>query len=314
MSIVVTGSVAFDNIMDFPGAFEDHILPNKVHMLSVSFLVDTLKKQHGGTAANVAYNLALLGERPKILAAVGEDFGDYRDFMEFHGIDTSSVLAVTDEFTAVASIITDQHDNQITGFYPGAMKEADKLSLDAVPHDVDLVVIMPDAPTAMTRYPKECRARNIPYIYSPGQQIVALSGEELMDGIGGARCVIGNDYEMEMILQKTGRDAASLLTDAELVITTLGGQGAKIATPDGEVELIPAAEAINVIDPTGAGDAFVAGVALGIVRGDAPAHLGRLAALTAVHAVEHYGTQQHTFDAKTFAARFAAEFGTPLED
>ncbi len=311
MSIVVTGSVAFDNIMNFPGSFKDHILPEKVHVLSVSFLVDSLKKQHGGAAANVAYNLTLLGERPKILAAVGEDFSEYRQFMEFHGIDTSSLVEIPGEFTASAFITTDNDDNQITGFYPGAMREAGKLSLDAIPGDVDLVVITPDAPDAMARYPGECRSRGIPYLYLPAQQIVSLTPEQLLGGVRGAACLIGNDYEMELISSKTGADPAGLLEMAEVVITTLGEHGSSIATRGGVFE-IPAAEATAVVDPTGAGDAYVAGIALGLARGDEPQRYGRIASLAAVHAVEHHGTQQHTHEPAAFAARFQEAFGEPL--
>ncbi len=311
MSIVVTGSVAFDNIMNFPGSFKDHILPEKVHVLSVSFLVDSLRKQHGGAAANVAYNLTLLGERPKILATVGEDFADYREFMEFHGIDTSSLVEIPGEFTASAFITTDADDNQITGFYPGAMREAGKLTLDAIPGDIDLAVITPDAPEAMARYPGQCRARGIPYVYLPAQQIVSLTPEQLRDGIRGASCVVGNDYEMEMISSKTGADGTGLLEMAEVVITTLGEHGSSIATREGVFE-IPAVEAAAVVDPTGAGDAYVAGIALGLARGDEPRRYGRIASLAAVHAVEHHGTQQHSHEPATFSARYEAAFGEPL--
>jgi len=309
--IVVTGSVAFDNIMDFPGYFKDHILPEKVHILSVSFLVESLKRQRGGAGANVAYNLALLGEHPRLVAAVGEDFGDYREWMDAAGIDTSGLWEVPGEFTASAFITTDKDDNQITGFYPGAMRQAGGRSLGELGPAPDLVVITPDSPDAMAKFPGECRALGTPWVYSPGQQIVSLSEEQLTDGVAGARCVIGNDYEMELIASKTGHRNDDLLELAEIVITTLGDQGSRIATRDG-VFAIPALQPFGVLDPTGAGDAYVAGVARGIARGDSPEVYGRVAALAASHAIAHHGTQVHVYDPAGFSASCIEHFGEDL--
>jgi len=311
VAIVVTGSIAFDNIMDFPGYFKDHILPEKVHMLSVSFLVESMKKQHGGAGANVAYNLALLGERPLLLGAVGDDFGEYREFLEARGVDTSAILVVPDEFTASAFITTDRDDNQITGFYPGAMRRAGELSLDDLAGDVSLVVVTPDDPAAMSRHPGQCRRRGVPYVFCPGQQTVSLTSGQLVDGVTGAKCVIGNDYEMELIADKTGHSAAGLLDLAEIVITTLGDRGSRIATADGttEIDIVPAA---RVTDPTGAGDAYLAGAAWGIARGAAPGDFGRVAALAASHAIEEYGTQAHSYTPAEFAEECVARFGEDL--
>ena len=310
MSIVVTGSIAFDNIMDFPGYFKDHILPEKVHILSVSFLVESLKRQPGGAAANVSYNLALLGESPRLLGAVGSDFDEYRGWLEEVGVDTSSVSVIQSEFTASAFITTDRDDNQIAGFYPGAMRMAADLSIaDAGP--ATLVVITPDDPGAMAKYPAECRSLGIPYIYSPGQQIVSLSPEQLSDGVAGAACVIGNDYEMELIRSKTGFAEQDLLSMAGMVITTLGDRGSRIETPDGPVEIAAVAPE-RVVDPTGAGDAYLAGVARGIANGDAPADFGRVAALTASQAIAEYGTQAHRYGREEFAAKCVEHFGEDL--
>ena len=310
-NIVVTGSVAFDNIMDFPGYFKVHILPEKVHILSVSFLVETLKRQRGGAGANVAYNLALLGERPRLIAAVGEDFGDYRGWMERAGIDASGVWEVPGEFTASAFITTDRDDNQITGFYPGAMRQAGALSVGEQEATVDLVVITPDAPDAMAKFATECRDLGIPWLFSPGQQIVSLSEDQLTGGIAGARCVIGNDYEMELISSKTGRSEEGLLELAEIVITTFGDRGSRIVTRAGTAE-IPALQPFGVLDPTGAGDAEVAGVARGIARGDAPDDYGRVAALAASHAIAAYGTQVHAYNPAEFAARCIEQYGADV--
>jgi len=311
VSIVVTGSIAFDTIMDFPGYFKDHILPEKVHMLSVSFLVETMKKQHGGAGANVAYNLALLGERPLLVGAVGDDFGDYREWLENKGVDTSAILVVPGEFTAGAFITTDLDDNQITGFYPGAMRQAGEFSLDEAGGDVSLVVITPDNPDAMAHYPGECRRRRIPYVFCPGQQTVSLTPEQLVDGVTGAKCVIGNDYEMELIADKTGHSVDGLLELAEIVVTTLGSKGSRIATPEGttEIKVVPPA---RVTDPTGAGDAYLAGIAWGIAHGAAPRDFGRVAALTASHAIEEYGTQAHSYTPEEFAAECVARFDEDL--
>jgi adenosine kinase len=310
MTIVVTGSVAFDNIMNFPGYFKDHILPDKVHVLSVSFLLETMQRMRGGAAANIAYSLALMGESPQILATVGDDFDGYRTELEAAGVDTSPVQVVSGEFTASAFITTDKDDNQITGFYPGAMREAGAmLSVHDLETDPELVVVSPDDPVAMARYPGECRDRGIPYVYSPGQQIVSLDSGQLMDGIKGAKCLIGNDYEMEMIASKVGYQASELTWLAEIVITTMGEKGSKIVSPAEEIE-IPAIPVSNVADPTGAGDAYVAGVARGIAKGQDPKTYGQVASLAAARAVEHYGTQAHSYSAAEFESQYRGHFGT----
>jgi adenosine kinase len=311
VGIVVTGSIAFDNIMDFPGYFKDHILPEKVHMLSVSFLVETMKKQHGGAGANVAYNLALLGERPLLVGAVGDDFAEYREWLESKGVDTSAILVVPGEFTASAFITTDRDDNQITGFYPGAMRNAGGFSLDDVDGDISLIVITPDNPDAMARYPGECRRRGIPYVFCPGQQTVSLTAEQLVDGVTGAKCVIGNDYEMELIADKTGHSVDGLLELAEIVVTTLGDKGSRIASAGGtaEIDIVPRS---RITDPTGAGDAYLAGIAWGLARGAAPRDFGRVAALAASHAIVEYGTQAHTYTQAEFSEECVARFGADL--
>lgn len=309
MTIVVTGSVAFDIIMNFPGHFKEHILPEKVHVLSVSFLLETMQRMRGGAAANIAYNLALLGESSQILAAVGDDFADYREQLEAAGVDTSPVHVVPGEFTASAFITTDKDDNQITGFYPGAMREGGALlSFHNLKTEPDLAVISPDDPAAMSRFPAECRDRGIPYVYSPGQQIVSLDADQLMDGIKGARCLIGNDYEMEMIASKIGYQSNELTGLAEIVITTFGERGSKIVGADGEVVDIPPVAVERVADPTGAGDAYVAGVARGLARGQSPAVYGRVASLAAARAIEHYGTQAHSYSPQDFNAQYEARF------
>ena len=195
MSVIVTGSLAFDHIMSFPGYFKDHILPDKVHMLNVSFLVSSLKKQRGGTGGNIAYNAAMLGLDARLVAAAGSDFGEYRAVLDGLGVDTSGVSIDPDIFTASGFITTDRADNQITGFYPGAMSNAGQQSLrDLAGPAAEIAIIAPNDPVAMKRFPAECRELGIPYIYDPGMQLPWLSGEELLDGLTGARVLIGNDY------------------------------------------------------------------------------------------------------------------------
>jgi adenosine kinase len=296
--------------MNFPGFFKDHILPDKVHVLSVSFLLETMQRMRGGAAANIAYTLALLGESPQLLAAVGDDFEGYRTALEEAGVDTRAVHVVPGEFTASAFITTDKDDNQITGFYPGAMREAGAvLSIHDLESEPELVVVSPDDPAAMARYPGECRDRGIPYVYSPGQQIVSLDSSQLMDGIKGAKCLIGNDYEMEMIASKVGYQATDLTGLAEIVITTMGEKGSRIVTADDDLD-IPAVPVDNVADPTGAGDAYVAGVARGIARGQDPSRYGQVASLAAARAIEHYGTQAHSYSADEFQAQYDGHFGS----
>jgi adenosine kinase len=308
LSILVTGSMAYDYIMDFPGRFSDHILPEKVHMLSVSFMVKGLKRNRGGVAGNVAHNLRLLGAPVGILGTIGHDAGEYRAWLDERGVDTRLLYTIDDEFTASCFITTDQANNQITGFYPGAMNRCGRFSLHDAPRELlDLVIIAPNDPVAMARYPGECRDLGVPYIYNPAQQIVVLSPDDLLDGVRGAAVVLANDYEYEMIANKTGLSPAAMLDLCRMVIITMGETGSLIRTREGEVH-IPAAPARQVVDPTGAGDAYTAGIAVGLLRDYPLPLLGRLAALTAVYAVESYGTQNHSFTPDQFAARFRAAF------
>ncbi|HMA33921.1 MAG TPA: carbohydrate kinase family protein [Chloroflexia bacterium] len=312
MSVVVTGSIAFDNIMDFPGHFHEHILADKIHMLNVSFLVDTLKKQRGGTAGNIAYTLGLLGSRPLLYSSVGPDFAEYRAQLEAVGVDTHAVQQTADHFTATCFITTDQDNNQITGFYPGAMALDAALSLG--PLDLgpaDLVVVSPTEPQAMVRYTQECQARAVPYVYVPAQQIIRLTADEIVTGVAGARVIIANDYEFEMMHNKTGLTAAAMLEHAEIVVTTRGEEGSIIRTRQAEYA-IPVARPMTVVDPTGAGDAYAAGFVHGLTHHCDMERTGRMAALAAVYVIECYGTQAHSYTRDAFAARYAENFGTAL--
>lgn len=313
MRILVTGSIAYDYIMVFPGRFRDHILADKMHVLSVSFLVDSLKRRRGGTGANIAYNVALLGERPVLVGTVGEDFSDYRQWLESRGVDLSGVKVIADEHTASCFINTDLQDNQITAFYPGAMAQAASVSL----HDVkatpdDLVIIAPNDPKAMERYSAECTEAKIPYLYDPSMQLPRMTKEELDEGCQGARVLAGNDYEFGMMAEKMGLAEDALRRHVPITVMTKGEAGSLI-TADGQEYEIPPAKPREVVDPTGAGDAFRAGFMLGMGRGFSWPVVGRLAALTAVHAIEHRGTQEHSYTLDAFIGRYRENFGASDE-
>ena len=312
MSIVVTGSIAFDNIMDFPGKFADHILPDKIHILNVSFLVNTLKRQRGGCAGNMCYTLALLGNRPLLFSTAGQDFEGYRREVEQVGVATSAVKILPEDYTATCYITTDQANNQITGFYPGAMANDVQLSLHDLPREaLDLLIIAPTEPQAMVRFAREARELGVPYVYAPGQQIIRLSGPELTADAAGAQVIIANDYEYEMIRNKTGLSQRDMLGSAEIVVTTKGEHGSLVQTRD-EVVPIPVARPHSIMDPTGAGDAYCAGFVHGLRRGFDLARTGRIAALAAAYDIETYGTQAHYYTQDEFAARYAENFGEEI--
>ena len=314
--IVVTGSLAYDYIMDFPGNFKDHVLPDKAHMLTVSFLVDSMRRMRGGVAGNIAYSLALLGERPLVVASAGEDFGEYREWMERQGIDASGIVEIEDEFTASAFINTDKANNQIVAFYPGAMAQAKNLSLlDLGLGTDDLVVISPTDPEAMSRYADECRQLKVPFLFDPGKQTPRLEGDDILSGMTGASMLIGNDYEFAMMAQKTGRTEEELISATPLTVVTRGEQGSTIYTAeaDGEEVEIPIAPVTDVVDPTGAGDAYIAGLVFGLARRFPLPVVGRIAALTAAYAVEQRGCQEHHFTPAEFAARYVSVFGPSPE-
>ncbi len=313
MRVFVTGSIAFDYIMVFPGRFRDHIRPDRMHVLSVSFLVDSLTRRRGGTGANIAYNLGLLGERPILVGTVGEDFGEYRAWLESHGVDCQPVRIITGEHTASCFINTDLQDNQITAFYPGAMAQASTVSLaDAGVTPADLVVIAPNDPVAMNRYTAECIERRVPYLYDPSMQLPRLEAAELARGCRGARILAGNDYEFGLMAEKLGCAETELRKMVPVTVMTRGEAGALI-TVDGEEFEIPAAKPMKVIDPTGAGDAFRAGFVLGMKKGMSWPVVGRLASLTAVYAIEQPGTQQHGYSIDQFLVRYQENFGSLSE-
>jgi adenosine kinase len=313
MRIFVSGSIAFDYIMVFPGRFRDHILPDRMHVLSVSFLVDSLERRRGGTAANICYNLALLGDRPMLVGTVGDDFGDYRAWLDTAGVDCSAVKVIKGEHTASCFINTDLQDNQITAFYPGAMAHAATISLhEAGATPTDMVIIAPNDPKAIARCASECTSAGIPYLYDPCMQLPRMNRTELEEGCKGAKVLAGNDYEFGLMAEKLGLSEAQLRRLTPVTVMTRGEAGALI-TADGQEHEIPPAKPEKVVDPTGAGDAFRAGFVMGMSKGLPWPVVGRLAALTAVYAIEHHGTQEHRYTIKEFAARYRHNYGSSSE-
>ncbi len=308
MKILVSGSLAYDRIMDFPEKFSDHILPDKIHILNVCFLVNGLKEQFGGTAGNIAYNLALLGERPLILACAGKDFDNYGNWLSSLGLPLDGIRCINDEFTAGAYITTDKADNQITGFNPGAMKYPCDYAIDGLePHDT-LAIIAPGNLDDMAAFSRAYIARSIPYIFDPGQQIPVIKSELLIEMLSGSRLFISNDYELEMIMRSTGMNKYDLLEKTQAIVTTLGERGSIVCTREGETQ-VPVAPADGVLDPTGAGDAFRAGLIKGMLMGKTILDAARMGAVSSSFSVQCQGTQCHTFTMDDFWHRYEANFG-----
>lgn len=304
--VLVAGSLAYDQIMTFPGKFQDHILPDKLHMINLSFLVEDLKMRRGGCAANIAYTLALLGERPRILATAGHDFADYGGYLEGLGIDVSGIRTFDDEATACCFITTDQADNQITGFHPGAMTRARELSLAAAAGErpAAYAIVAPDDPEAMIRHCREAKQAGVPLLFDPSFQVIAFDGDTLRECADGADFVLTNDYELAIFQDKTGLEDDGLLELAPVWVATLGEKGSRILSRDGGAIEVPAVAAREVVDPTGAGDAFRAGFLAGLLRELDLATCARLGSTAAVYAVESRGTQEHRYTREELAERY----------
>lgn len=306
-SVLVSASIAYDYIMSFPGFFGDHIIPEKTHILSVSFLVDALRRQRGGVGGNIAYSLALLGERALLVGAVGSDFPVYREAFERLGVDMTMLTDVPDELTASAFMMTDRRDNQIAAFYPGASGHAGQTSVLGASRTVRYGLVGATAPDAMRRHAREIAEAGCRLVYDPSQQVVALPAEDIVDGIGHAWALIGNDYEYAMIEQKTGLSIDALTERVELLVVTYGEEGSELRRGS-ERTRVPAAKSGCVQDPTGAGDAYRAGLLKGLLLdADLPV-AGRIASLAATYAVERHGTQEHHYSADEFVARFDQAF------
>lgn len=314
MRIVVTGSLAYDYIMNFPGRFGDHILPDKVHMLTVSFLVDSMKRLRGGTAGNIAYNLALLGDRPLLVSSAGADFGEYRAGLEKVGVDARGVLEVQGEFTASCFINTDQSNNQIVAFYPGAAGHAKEISLEGLGlAKDDWVIISPTDPASMSKHTQECKKVGARYIFDPGKQTPRLDKAQILTGLDGCAALIGNDYEFGMMARACGMSEEALTQASPLTIITQGEKGSLIIDrASGTRHQIPVAPVKDVVDPTGAGDAYIAGLTWGLARRLPLDVAGRVGALVSAFAIEHKGCQEHGFSRDDFARRYQQAYGAPL--
>jgi adenosine kinase len=309
MKLVVTGSIAFDYLMSFPGKFTEHLLPEHMHRVSLSFLVDTMDKRRGGCAPNIAYTLALLGERPLVMATAGQDFGDYRAWMEAAGIDTTYVKMVPDRFTASFFCSTDQASNQIASFYTGAMANAGELSFRTIPglKGDGLVIVSPNDPDAMVQYAQECSTLGIRYIWDPGQQCARMDGTQLGEGISGAFMVIVNDYEFELLRQKTGMSEQDVQDEVEVLVITRGEKGCSVFA-DGVQKDVPAVPPARIEDPTGVGDAFRGGFMKGLATGASYEECARLGSVAATYALEHLGGTSHAYSMDEFKARYAAHY------
>jgi adenosine kinase len=288
--------------MDFPGYFSDHILPEKIHMLSVTFQVNSVKEKFGGTAGNIAYALSLLGENPVISSAIGHDYKRYFDWFAKNGIATDNIKIIEDEFTAGAYITTDKADNQITGFHPGAMKYSSSLDFARFNPKETIVTVSPGNLADMINYPEICKAKGIDYIFDPGQALPMLDGEKLAQAIGGCRILVANDYEIELITDKTGLDKPALLKLAKAIIVTQGEFGSLVSTPVEECH-IPAVKPKQAVDPTGCGDAYRGGLLSGLVHCKSLQDSARMGSVCASFCVECYGTQDYTFSKEEFDAR-----------
>ena len=309
MSIYLTGSIAYDYLMTFPGYFKDHILPEHLDSISLSFLVDEMTKQPGGVAANIAYTLGLLCEKPKLVATAGMDFKDYRETLEDAGVDTSGVRIIQGKFTASFFVNTDLSNAQIATFYAGAMADAAQISmkdLGLTPEDV--VVISPNAPDAMIKYALECQELDVPYIFDPSQQIVRLDGARLKEGLLGAKALFANEYEFELLQKHCEMTADELLNAVDFAVVTLGEQGSRVYEHGqllGEVPVVPPHQ---IADPTGVGDAYRGGFLKGYVHGFDLLLCAQMGALAATYCLEEQGTQSQCYLTNDFVARFRTIF------
>lgn len=312
--VVVTGSVAFDYLMRFPGSFVEHLIPDQLRRLSVSFLVDEMRRVPGGCGSNIAYGLALLGERPLLLATAGRDGAEYRDWLARQGVDVSALAIHEDVFTASFFVSTDRDQNQLASFYTGAMARARDLSLRGdISADAALVVISPNDPDAMARYARECRELAVPFLYDPSQQVARLTGEDLVAGLEGAFVLIVNDYEFNILSQKTGLSGEDLESRVPALVVTHGAEGSTIsvAGPRGrERHRIPVAPLEKAaLDPTGVGDAYRAGLVRGVRIGASWDVAGRIGSVAAAIVLESEGPQPPRYSGDDFRARYARSFG-----
>jgi adenosine kinase len=312
MRICVTGSVATDHLMTFPGSFTDSLVADQLHTVSLSFLVEDLQVRRGGVGANIAFGLASLGLQPILLAAVGHDFADYGSWLERNGVDITSVVASEVAHTARFVCTTDAQHNQIASFYPGAMAEARNIEIGPVIDrhgPLDLVLVGPNDPDAMLRHTEECRERGIPFAADPSQQLASMDGASIQALVDGAAYLFTNEYEAALTESKTGWDADEILQRVGVRVTTLGKNGAKVETSEGEIARVPVPRERGLADPTGVGDAFRAGYLAGVAWGLTPQRSAELGSMLATLVIETVGTQEYVLDRAEFLDRFAEAYG-----
>lgn len=309
--ILVTGSLAFDHIMNFPGVFRDHILPDKLHILNVSFLVPEMRKSFGGIAGNISYTLALLGVDVGILGSVGSDFASYKSFLEEAGVNTDSIFESRAHYTSTAFGITDSENNQIWGFYTGADDISDSLSLRQVKEKITFGIVSPQKPETMLSMARQYKKKHIPFLFDPGMQLPWFTRDHLEEAFDHAAIIIGNDYEISVIEKKAGKNICTrLAASGKIVITTLGSKGSRIQTKNETVD-IPAVK-VQSRDPAGAGDAYRAGFIAGYVKRFPLTVCGKMGSVAAAYTVEKFGTTTHTFTKKEFSKRYSQAYGETL--
>jgi adenosine kinase len=307
---LICGSVAFDTIMVFQDRFKNHILPDKIHMLNVSFLVPQMRREFGGCAGNIAYNLTLLGDRGYPMATVGRDFGLYGDWMRQNGVPTDYVRVIDSEHTAQGFVTTDLDDNQIWAFHPGAMQLSHENKVSDA-RNIGIGIVAPDGREGMIQHAAQFAAAGIPFIFDPGQGLPLFSGEDLLAFIKQATWAALNDYEWQLVQQKTGLSARDIASQVEALIVTRGAEGSIIYTQGREID-IPTAKPNAVVDPTGCGDAYRAGLIHGLLHGLDWETTGRIASLLGAIKIETRGTQNHSFTSAQFEQRYQASFGRAL--
>ena len=312
MKIYVSGSIAYDRIMGFPGKFEEHILPDKIHMINVSFVVNGLIERLGGTAGNIAHSLYLLQEKATIIAAVGKDFDAYEARLHHYGLPLDGIRRIPEVLTAGAYITTDLANNQITGFNPGAMNYTAFNGFNPNTDEECLAIIAPGNVDDMLAFSRIYKERNIPYIFDPGQQIIALKADHMVEIITGSKLLICNDYELQMIQKATAHTQDDILALTGALIVTLGDEGSKIYS-NGQEARIPSAKADQVVDPTGAGDAYRAGLIKGLILARDLEIAARMGAVIASFSVECNGTQEHVCTVEEFSGRYRENFGESIE-
>jgi adenosine kinase len=307
--IVVTGAIAYDYLMRFPGSFRKHIMTESLNQVSLSFLVEDMTKHWGGTAANIAFNMARLGQRSRLMGTAGRDFPDYRNWLEDAGVDTSAVRQHDDVFTASFFCNTDEENNQISSFYSGAMAKAKEYALKDMKGNTapDLVVISPNDPLAMSQLAKECQECGLRFVYDPSQQIARLDGETLQRDLQGAYLLVINQYESNLVMMKTGMSMDDIRNAVELLVITHGADGSEIFS-NGDVIKVPAFAPREIIDPTGAGDAYRGGFIVGLSKGLPLDICGAMGALSATYVLEHNGPQNKGYKLSDYISRFREHY------